>query len=176
MRRGEAYWIRSGTTFNRYFGPFEVSLQDSRGVHFGDTVARYQFRIRNIATLPLTVRLELRNSEAPPAGQPSILQAPPLLVRGQLDTSTLGHSHTNFSAGPLEWTLAAKGQIGSEAEIVLGVNRSSMTGSPGALYAAILRFTDSFNLSQLIFPCRLKSHPKPDYGWDKLMWRRSVIS
>jgi len=152
VRRGEAFWMRSGTTFNRYFGPFELSLQDSRGAHFGDSMARYQLRIRNLATLPLTVRLELRNSEAPPAGQQAIVQAPPLLVRGELKVSTLSHSHTNFSAGPLEWTLTAKGQVGSEAEIVLGINRSGMAGNPGDLYAAVLRLTDNFGLSQVDLP------------------------
>jgi hypothetical protein len=152
VRRGEAFWMRSGTAFNRYFGPFELSLQDNQGARFGDSMARYQIRVRNIVSLPITVKLEMRNTEAPPTGQQAILQAPPLLLRGELDTSDLTFGHTNLSAGPQQWTLAPKGQVGSEAEIVLGIDRSSMTGNVGDLYAAVLRFTDSLNLSQVEIP------------------------
>lgn len=152
VRRGEAFWIRSGSTFNRYFGPFELSLQDSRGVQFGDSLARYQIRIRNIVAQPLTVKLELRNSETPPTGQQAIVQAPPLLLRGDFDPARLGFSHTNLAAGPQQWTLAPSGQLGSDLEVVLGIDRSSMTGNPGDLFAAVLRFTDTFNLSQVDIP------------------------
>jgi len=152
VRRGEAFWMRSGTAFNRYFGPFELSLQDSRGAQFGDSLARYQFRIRNIVAQPLTVTLELRSSEAPPAGQQVIKTNPPVLVRGELDLSTLNHSHTNLAAGPQKWTLAPKDQIGSETEVVLGIDRSAMTGNAGDLYAAVLRLTDSLGYSQVDIP------------------------
>jgi len=152
VSRGEAFWIRSGSTFNRYFGPFEVSLQDSRGAQFGDSLARYQVRIRNIIGQSLTVKLEMLASEAPPVGQKSIVQAPPLLLRGDLDTSTLTYSHTNLTVGPQEWTLAPKGKPGSDVEIVLGIDRSSMVGNVGDLYAAVLRFTDGFGYSRVDIP------------------------
>ncbi len=152
VRRGEAFWMRAGTTFNRYFSPFELSLQDARGAVFGDSLARYQFRIRNIIGRDLTVKVELVNSEAAPDGQTAIVRAPPLLLRGEIDPARLTFSHTNLSAGPKEWTLTRSGQLGSEVEVILGIDRASMTGAAGGLYAAILRFTDSSGLAQVEIP------------------------
>lgn len=152
VRRGEAFWIRAGTLFNRYFGPFELSLQDSGGVVFGDARARYRVRIRNIVSQPVTVKLQMISSETPPSGQAAIVAVPPVLVRGELDPATLGHAHTALADGPQEWTLAPKDQVGSEVEVVLGLNRSTMNGNPSDLFAGVLRFTDSFNFSQVDIP------------------------
>jgi hypothetical protein len=90
----------------------------------------------------------LLNSETVPAGQTAIAQKPPLLLRGALNLTNLTYAHTNFTTAR-SFTLAASGQPGSEVEVVLGVDRAQMSGSVGALYAGILRFTDSLNLSQI---------------------------
>ena len=52
--------------------------------------------------------------------------------------------------------MTAKGQVGSEAELILGVNRTLMTASTGSLYAGILQFTDSLNLTRLDVPVTAK--------------------
>src|SRR5208283_890715 len=54
--------------------------------------------------------------------------------------------------GTHSWTLAPQGQNGSDVSVVLGMNRYAMSGSPGALFAGILRFTDSFNFTELDMP------------------------
>ena len=151
-RRGQAFWIRSGTKFNRYFGPFEVSLQSPSGASFGKNLAGYRVRLRNLTSAALTVTLTGVDSETPPAGEPAIITPAPVLVRGALDTSTLTYAHAALSAGPQAWVLEPFGEVGSEVEVVLGLNRSAMTGGEGAFYAGLLRFTDSLGHSQVDIP------------------------
>lgn len=151
-RRGQAFWIRSGTKFNRYFGPFEVSLQSPSGASFGENLAGYRVRLRNLTSAALTVTLTGVDSETPPGGEPVITGPAPVLVRGALDTSTLTYAHAALSGGPQAWVLEPFGEVGSEVEVVLGLNRSAMTGGEGAFYAGLLRFTDSLGHSQVDIP------------------------
>ena len=151
-RRGQAFWIRSGTKFNRYFGPFEVSLQSPSGASFGENLAGYRVRLRNLTSAALTVTLTGVDSETPPGGEPVITGPAPVLVRGALDTSTLTYAHAALSGGPQAWVLEPFGEVGSEVEVVLGLNRSAMTGGEDAFYAGLLRFTDSLGHSQVDIP------------------------
>ncbi|MBI4325984.1 MAG: hypothetical protein HY674_12055 [Chloroflexi bacterium] len=149
VQRGQAYWIRSGNFFNRYYGPFRI-VSSSGGVDFRDDLSAFSLRLRNLTPSNLVVTLQLAESEPSPAGQPSIAGAPPLLLRGSLNTTNLTHGYTNVPVGsPRTWTLAGKGLPGSEAEVVLGLNRAAITNDPGALLAGILRFTDSLGHSQV---------------------------
>lgn len=151
--RGQAFWIRSGTFFNNYYGPFTVSLQSSGGVSFGDEVSQYSFHLLNTTVSNVTVSVRLIASEPPPAGQAAIAGAPPMLVRGALITSNLTYG---FSTLPLNgvqsWTLAPQGQPGADLVVVLGINRYLMTSGAGALFAGILQFTDSFNFTEVDVP------------------------
>ncbi len=157
VARNEAYWIRAGTNFyNRYFGPVELSLQNPAGVLFGDNSGTYAVRLKNLTANPVTITLNLVSSEAPPSLQPALVGGntptpPPLLVRGTLNLTNLTYTHTAL-AGQQSFTLAAQGQVGSELEVVLGLNRSAMTASTGSTYAGILRFADTGGLSQMDLP------------------------
>jgi hypothetical protein len=151
--RGQAFWIRTGELFNRYYGPFELVSRGSDGMNFGDTLSAQSVRLRNLTAGPLTVTLRLVASESPPAGQSAIAGVPPLLVRGDLNTTSLTYDHSNLPADATHaWTLAARGQSGSEVEVVLGLNRYAITASPGELLAGVLRFTDSLGHSQVDVP------------------------
>jgi len=153
VNRGQAYWIRSGTVYNRYFAPFEIAQSGSRGVNFGDTLNASSFRLRNLTLSNLTVTLGLVASETPPAGQTSIVGAPPLLVRGPLNTTNLTYAYTPLPVGGTHaWTLTAKGQPGSEVEVVLGLDRAALSGSVGDLFAGVLRLTESFGHAQVDLP------------------------
>ncbi len=57
VRRGQAFWMRSGTVFNRYFGPFEFVQAGSGGIDFQETSGSSTFRLRNLTTSNLTVTL-----------------------------------------------------------------------------------------------------------------------
>lgn len=151
VNRGQAFWMRS-QTFNRYFGPFEVVFSGSSGVRFGDALGQVSFRIRNTADRDVTVTLQRVASEPAPSGQTPIQGQVPVLVRGPVNTSTLTYTHTELSAGPSQWTLKKQGEVGSEVEVVIGVDRQQLTGTPGQLYASILRFTDSLNYTQVDVP------------------------
>lgn len=150
VTRGKAVWIRAGTLFNRYFAPFELLVSSPSGISFGDHMSAASLRLRNLTTNELTVTLKLIESETPPAGQTAIVGVPPLLIRGALNTTNLTYGYTNVPIDtPRTWTLAPKGTEGSETEVVLGLDRSSMTGSVGDFLAGVLRFADSLDFAQV---------------------------
>jgi hypothetical protein len=150
IRRGEAYWIKSGDYFNRYFGPFEVSVSGSGQVKFGDSLKTAGIRINNLTAAPLTVRLGFKASETAPAGQPVVAGPVPLLVRGARNSQNGKYAYTKLDAStPATYTLAAAGADGSSIEVVLGADRSAMTGTPGALLAGVLQFSDGNSQSRI---------------------------
>jgi len=153
VTRGQAVWIRTGTLYNSYFGPFSLELASSGGVSFGDSVSTFSFHLLNTCASNVTVTVQLVASEAPPPGQTPIVGAPVVLVQGALNTTTLTYGFSELPVrGTYSWTLAPQGQNGSDVSVVLGINRYAMSGSPGALFAGILRFTDSFNFTELDMP------------------------
>jgi hypothetical protein len=156
--RGQAYWIRAGSVFNDYFGPFQVSLGGSGEVALGIAGSQHAVYLHNTTASNLVVCAQLLPSETPPAGQTPIVGTPSVLVRGNLNTTNLTYGYTDLStSGSTCWTLKPKGQPGSDVTVVLGVNRTALTGAPGSLYAGILRFTDSLNLSQVDVPVSAQS-------------------
>ena len=153
VKRGQAFWVRSGTVFNPYFGPFEVVLSGTGGVDFGETSSSSIFRLRNLTTSNLTVSLRLADSEAAPVGQPNIVALPPLLLRGSLNLTNLTYGYANLPANTARtWTLAPRDLPGSDVEVVLGLNRAAITSESGSLLAGVLRFTDSLGFSQVDVP------------------------
>lgn len=151
VNRGQAVWIRS-PIFNHYFGPFEVVFSGSAGARFGDSLGQISFRIRNNSANDITVTLGGVPSETPPPGQTPIQGGVPVLVRGDINTSTLKFTYASLSAGPKQWTLKKSGDTASEVGVVLGVDRQQMTAATGSLYASVLRFTDSLNFLQIDVP------------------------
>lgn len=149
VTRGEAFWVRAGDSYNEYFGPIQILQTSPSGIQFGNSVGQATFRLRNLANAPIVITLRTVASETPPAGQASIAGAPPLLLRGPVNTTNLTFGYTALGAAAQTWSLTAAGQVGSEAEVVVGLNRSQMTNAPGSIYASVLRFTDSLGLSQI---------------------------
>jgi hypothetical protein len=154
VTRGQAFWMRAGTLFNNYFGPFQVVLSGSPGVNFSNNVSQYSFHLVNETATSVTVSATLLPSEPPPTGQAPIAGVPPLLVRGALITTNLTYSFSTLNVGGSQtWTLTPQGQAGSDITVVLGLNRYAMTNNnPGDLLAGILQFTDSFGFSQVDVP------------------------
>jgi len=149
VRRDQAYWVRAGESYNQYFGPILILQSSPTGIHYGQSRGQAQFRLRNLANVPVVITLRQIASETPPVGQTDIAGLPPLLLRGPINNTNLTFGYTELASGPQTWSLAAAGQVGSEVEVVLGVNRSQMTGPPGTLFAAVVRLTDSLGLSQV---------------------------
>ncbi len=152
VRRGEAFWIRAGETYNRYYGPFEIVLGGSGVVALGDRVNVTGIRLKNLTPGPLTVSLNLIESEPPPPGQPALAGTPPLLVRGERNPTDLTYAYSTLPVGTARsWTLAPYGQPGSDTEVVVGLDRSVLAGNAGDLFAGVLRFTDSLGQSRVDF-------------------------
>ncbi|MDB6055512.1 MAG: hypothetical protein JWN25_3035 [Verrucomicrobiales bacterium] len=151
VTRGQAFWVRGSTNYyNRYYGPVEVGFQDPAGIAFGETLGTYSIRLKNLTTISRTVTLNMVGSEAPPSGQPAITAVPQILIRGNLNSTTLTYDYVTLSGN--SFTLPPQGQVGSELQIILGVNRVAMTAASGSLYAGILRITDSAGLEQIEAP------------------------
>ena len=151
VRRGQAFWVRSGTFFNRYFGPFDVTLQDNTGIHFGGLVGQYRLRLRNTTAAPVSVVLRTVDGAPEPPGQEHAFGRPPLLLRGPLQTATLTYGFTELSR-PVTNHLAPAGQPGFEAEVVLGLDRSQLAGPAFAHFAAVLELADTRGLSLIQIP------------------------
>jgi hypothetical protein len=149
VTRNQAYWVRAGDAYNQYFGPIQVVQSSSSGINFGDSTGQSTLRLRNNANVPITISLRQIASESVPAGQTAIAGAPPLLLRGAINTTNLTFGYTDLSGTTQTWTLTASGEVGSEVEVVIGLNRSQLGGAAGALYAGVLRFNDSLGLSQI---------------------------
>lgn len=150
VKRGEAYWIRAGEVFNRYYGPFEVVAAGAGTLSYGDTLRTLAIRLRNHSPSPLTVTLNLLASETPPAGQSNIVAVPPLLIRGAVNPTNLTYAYSALPVGtPAMWNLAAAGTPGSDVEVVIGLDRSVLAGPVGDLFAGLLRFEDSLGQSRV---------------------------
>lgn len=144
VERGAAYWLRSGDSYNRFFGPFEVTAVGGGQVSFGDSLNSFSFRLKNLTDSPITITLKLLPSEAPPTGQSAIAGIPPLLLRGAQSSVDLTYAVSDLPEnGTQTWTLTPMGQVGSEVEVALGLDRSAITANVGDLLAGVLRFTDS---------------------------------
>ena len=153
VNRGQAYWVRSGTTFNHYFGPVEVNLGGATALDFSDATSSRSVRLKNQTPNTLTVTMTLVGSEAVPSGQAAIAGVPPLLMRGAMSLSTLKYGYSTLALNEtITQVLAPVGQSGSEADVVVGLNRYALSDSEGALYAGVLRFTESLGFSQVDVP------------------------
>ncbi len=153
VTRGQAYWLRAGTKFNRYFSPFELEATGGGGLTFGQALVARNFRLRNLTTNTLTVTLNMVASEVPPTGQAAIAGVPPLQLRGALNQTNLTYDYSELPVGTGRTvSLLPMGQPGSDVEVVLGLNRTAMTAAEGSFYAAVLRLTDSLGFSQVDVP------------------------
>jgi hypothetical protein len=154
VKRGQAYWIRAGDLFNRYFAPFQLALPNASGIDFGRELAVSSLRLRNLTASNLTVTVQLVVSDPPPTtNQPSIAGVPPLLVRGDMNLSNLTYGCTSLTTTqPYSWTLPAKDRPGCEMEVFFGLDRSMITSAPGTFLAGVLRFKDSLGYAQMDVP------------------------
>lgn len=150
LRRGDAVWMRVASGYNRYFGPFEVTIGSERGINFGAEGTQFSFRVRNTTSATNVITLRLLPSESAPVGQPAIEGLPPLLVRGEPDPATLTYLAESLDgSSSVSWTLPPAGVPGADIQVVVGLERSLMLGAPGALYSGVLQLTDSANLLEV---------------------------
>ncbi len=151
VTRGRAFWVRGNTNYyNHYYGPVEVNASDVAGIQYGDSRGTASLRLKNITTKPTTVTLALLDSEPAPDGQPPVVATPQLLIRGNMNPTTLAYDYAVLAGQSI--TLSPQGQPGSEVQVILGLNRSQMVAPEGSTYAGTLRITDSNGLQQTDLP------------------------
>ncbi|MFA6546850.1 MAG: hypothetical protein WCS99_20705, partial [Limisphaerales bacterium] len=154
LKRGQAFWIRANNLHNNYFGPVQVIPQNPEGIHFNTDLGQYSVRLRNLTPGTLRVTNSLVTSATPPAGMPAFVGQVPLLLRGAFNPTNSSYAFSDFSV-PRVITLAPAGTPGSDAEIVIGLNRAAMTNAPnqaGDLYEGIFRINDSLGYTQIELP------------------------
>ena len=153
VTRGQAYWMRSGTVFNNYFGPFEVASVPQGGLNFSTGGSQVSFRLNNLTTNILVITGTLSASDSAPTGQAAFTNLPPLLVKGAINMTNLTYGYTTLSSGsPATWTLAPMGQPGDGLNVTLGLDRSTITQPAGSLLGGVLTFTDSLGFLSVPVP------------------------
>ena len=147
--RNQAYWF-SAKVAGEYYAPLEFSLSTSGGLRFGRSLSDIKLRIRNRTAASVTVTLTPTVSEAEPSFQTAIAGSVSLKRR-------------TFNAATATWSEAAFGASETEVvapqttvELSFGINRAAMTGPVGALYASLLRITESSNLMDVYLPVSAK--------------------
>ena len=153
VKRGQAYWVRA-EGYNRYYGPFDLELQDWSGVEFGEGLSSFKITLKNTTVNELTVSMQLLDSETGPntEGIPTVTGTPPIIVRGDYHVPFLTHEYSSLNNNTQSWTLKPIGQSGSIVEIWLGVHWAELSGSAGDLFAGILRFKDNSGHLQTDLP------------------------
>jgi hypothetical protein len=170
VERNQAYWLDANGYYNEYFGPFKITLEDMNGVYFGDQLSQYRVRIRNITEKEINVTMALGASDTIPvlADFPvsnllpseviDIQDIPPMLVRDAHNVDDDGNQLATYSyidlksTGSITRTLDPSSGENPEVEIVLGLNRSAMSGSAGDYFAGILNFKDDQGYSEVEIP------------------------
>jgi hypothetical protein len=147
--RNQAYWF-SAKVAGEYYAPLEFSLSTGGGLHFGRALSDIKLRIRNRTAALVTVTLSPTASEAEPSFQTAIAGSVSLMRR-TYNAATATWSEAAFGASQTE-VIAPQATI----ELSFGINRASMTGPVGALYASLLRITESSNLMDVYLPVSAK--------------------
>ncbi|HWB02355.1 MAG TPA: hypothetical protein VG796_04975 [Verrucomicrobiales bacterium] len=145
LDRNRAYWFEAEVVGN-FFAPLDISLSNASGLDFGRTGSVITMRLRNTTAANMTLTLAPVASLAAPAGQDAITGAVPLTKR-TLDPVTAAWTETPITAAYTE-VIGAN----SNVELSFGINRAAMSGASNALYASLLRLTDSGNLFDISLP------------------------
>ncbi|MEX1116422.1 MAG: hypothetical protein WEB53_14320, partial [Akkermansiaceae bacterium] len=145
LDRDQAYWFSSEVVRN-FYAPVQISLSNSDGFAFGRRGSVITARVMNrtAAVMSLTVA-PVASSDNPPAGQETVTAAVPLTRRTFNDQGEW--VETPIAAAYVE-VIAPN----SSVELSFGIDRSAMGGAAEALYASLLRFTDSANTFDILIP------------------------
>ncbi len=147
VSRGQAYWIQS-SQFTDFYGPLRVTTGNA-GLNFRDTGAVTTLKIKNLTNSQVTATVTPAVSAVPPTGEDANAGPVPLQIRGELDPTTGNFEFEDFDSAET-FDLEA----GEEVEIVIAVDRSTMTGNPDDVFQSILQVTDSEKISRVDLPVR----------------------
>ena len=142
--RNQAYWFSSEVVGN-FYAPVQISLSSTDGFAFGRRGSVITARVMNRTAAAMSLRIAPVASNSPPSGQELITAAVPLTRRALDDQA-------DWVETPIA---AAYNEViapNSSVELSFGIDRSVMSGAADALYASLLRFTDSANTFDILIP------------------------
>ena len=144
VNRDQAYWFSSEVVGN-FYAPVQISLSNNEGFAFGRRGTVITARVMNRTAAVMTLRIAPVASNSPPDGQELITAGVPL-TRRTLDDQA-AWVETPIAAAYNEVIAPT-----SSVELSFGIDRSAMSGAADALYASLLRFTDSANTFDILLP------------------------
>jgi hypothetical protein len=145
LDRNQAYWF-DATVVGNFYAPLEVTPSNLDGLVFGRTGAVITVRVRNRTAAAVTLTVSSVDSATPPTGQESIVGRVPLTRR------TYTAATATYTETPLASAFNEVIPPQSSVELTFGIDRTAMTGTTDALYASLLRLTDSGNLLDIYLP------------------------
>jgi hypothetical protein len=144
VNRDQAYWFSSEVVGN-FYAPVQISLSNNEGFAFGRRGTVITARVMNRTAAVMTLRVTPVASNSPPDGQELITAGVPLTRRTLDDQAAWVETPI---AAAYDEVIAPK----SSVELSFGIDRSAMSGAADALYASLLRFTDSANTFDILLP------------------------
>jgi hypothetical protein len=144
VNRDQAYWFSSEVVGN-FYASVQISLSSNEGLAFGRRGSVITARVMNRTAAVMTLRIAPVASNSPPSGQELITAGVPLTRRTLDDQGE--YVETPIAAAYNE-VIAPK----SSVELSFGIDRSLMGSAVDALYASLLRFTDSANTFDILIP------------------------
>ena len=144
LDRNQAYWFSSEVVGN-FYAPVQITLSNNEGFAFGRRGSVITARVMNRTAAVMTLTIAPVASNSPPSGQ-ELITAGVALTRRTL----------NDEGAWVETPIAAAyNEViapNSSVELSFGIDRSAMSGAADALYASLLRFTDSANSFDILIP------------------------
>ncbi len=145
LDRNQAYWFSSEVVGN-FYAPAQITLSGGEGLAFGRRGSVITARVINRSAALLSLRIAPVVSDSPPVGQ-EFIAGPVPLTRRTLDYQAKWVETPIVAA--YEEVIAPNASV----ELSFGIDRSKMTSRrANALYASLLRFTDSGNLFDILMP------------------------
>jgi len=142
--RDRAYWFSSEVVGN-FYAPVQINLSTSGGFDFGRRGSVITARVMNRTAAVMTLRIAPVASNSPPSGQEPVTAGVPITRR---TFSGQGEWVETPIAGAYDEVIAPN----SSVELSFGIDRSALSGAAGALYASLLRFTDSAKTFDILMP------------------------
>jgi hypothetical protein len=143
--RNQAYWF-DATVVGNFYAPLEITPSNLDGLIYGRTGALITVRVRNRTAATVTLTVAPVSSASAPTGQEAVVAAVPLTRR------TFNATSGTYTETPVSASFNEPIAPQSTLELTFGIDRTQMTGANDALYASLLRFTDSGNLLDVYLP------------------------
>jgi hypothetical protein len=143
--RDQAYWFSSEVVGN-FYAPVQITLSNNEGLAFGRRGSVITARVMNRTAAVMTLQIAPVASDSPPSGQEPVTAAVPL-TRRTLD------DQAEWEETPIAAAYSETIAPNSSVELSFGIDRSVMSAAEAnALYASLLRFTDSANTFDILIP------------------------